>query len=174
MGKILFIISQSDFDDKELSVIKEVIEETGYKTGTATIEKESCRGSSGFKIKPDLTVIEANKKIEYYDAVIVIGGRGSPKLSDYPEVFSILSRAKEKGKIIGGLDLGVTVLAKSGVLSGKQATTAPVDWAVTVLLDHYVKYMKKSVIVDGNFVTGEGPKAAEEFGMEIVETLKRT
>jgi len=95
MVRILILVSQRNFSDIEFNVIKKNLKEKEVSFTVASITKDNAIGMDGTAIKPDKSLREINPN--NYDAFIIIGGPGSPKLIDYPEVMSVLKKFNEKG-----------------------------------------------------------------------------
>jgi putative intracellular protease/amidase len=75
----------------------------------------------------------------------------------------------ELGKPIGGICLGVRVLAHAGVLTGKRATGWNGDNALPEIFKEYgVNYVKEPCVVDDDIVTAIDPSAALEFAENII------
>jgi len=169
MAKALLIIAQRNFNETEYSTTKSVLESNKIKTITASISKSEAVGMKGMKVNPDKTVAEALK--EEYDAVVIIGGSGSPTLADYPEVIQIIKKHNEAGKVLAAICLGPAILSKAGVLKNVMATVFPTDWSVSMLTREGAHYFDKNVVVDGKIVTANGPQAAKEFAQAISKLL---
>lgn len=166
---VLYVIAQQNFRDEELSIPKKILEREKAKVTVASITTEEARGMLGLKIKPDIAVIDANPN--NFDALVIAGGTGSPKLADYPEVLSIIRRFRDQDKLIAAICVAPYVLAKAGILKGISVTTFPADFVLAELRRAGASYVKKPVVVDGKVVTANGPESAEEFGEEIVKVL---
>ena len=81
----------------------------------------------------------------------------------------------EKQKILAAICIAPAILAKAGVLEGKNATvwSSVLDKGpIKILEENGANYVEKDVVVDGNIITANGPQAASEFGRKIVEILK--
>ncbi len=103
---------------------------------------------------------------------MVVGGAGSPQyLWDNWALYSILKQAAEANKVIGGICLSGAVLARAGVLEGKQATVYQTPQTLEELKKAGARYMARDVVIDGNTVTAKGPAAAKEFGRQLAERL---
>jgi transcriptional regulator GlxA family with amidase domain len=59
---------------------------------------------------------------EVFDSVFVLGSWGSERYV-HPELFSWLRLQERKGAMICGMEIGAYVVARAGLLSGRQATT---------------------------------------------------
>jgi protease I len=123
----------------------------------------------GMRVMPNIAIRHANPND--YDALVIAGGSGSPKLVDYPEVLDIVRRFKEKGKLIAAICLGSYILAKAGILKGIKVTIWPADFALAELRRAGAIYQKSKLVVDGKIITAECPDVAKEFGEKIVEML---
>jgi protease I len=168
MKKILFIIAQQNFRDEELKIPKQILEEKA-KVTTASITTQEARGMLGLKVKPEISVRDSNPND--FDLLVVVGGSGSPKLADYPEVLNLIKKFYEQKKPIAAICLAPYVLAKAGILRGKKVTCYPADFALSELRRTGATYISKPVVVDGDLVTAVGPEAAKEFGEQIVKML---
>jgi len=170
--KVLFIIAQNNFRDEELTKPKKILENAGYDVDVASITTDQTRGMMGLIVKPDLAVIDVN--VSLYALVVVVGGSGAPSLANYPEVLSLLKKAITENKKIAGICLGPVVLAKAGVLQGKNATvfksTSPDS--VAILQSGGANFVDKSLVTDGWLVTANGPAVSQEFGDALVKLLQ--
>jgi len=165
----LFIIAQNDFRDEELLEPKELLESEGHRVTVASITTDPAHGMLGAVVNPDIAVKDAH--VDDYDAIVVIGGSGSPELAEHEEVLKLLQDAQYKGKLIGAICLGPTVLAKAGVLNGKKATVFETPDSVAVLESNGASFVKEDVVVDGNVVTASGPHAALKFGKTLAQQV---
>lgn len=170
MSKILMIISQNGFRDEELFVPKEILEKEGHEVKIASITRMKAIGSKGSTVQPDMAVYEANA--EFFDAIIVVGGPGSPSLSNEQNVINLLIKAAKNDIVIGGICLGPMSLAKAGVLAGKNATIWPDRSAINLLRQTAANYMTMPVVADGKIITADGPGSAGKFGASIANLLK--
>jgi len=170
MARILMIVAQQGYRDEELIVPKEVFEKAGEQVRVASLSRTKAAGSKGGSVMPDLAVHEANP--DYFDAIVVVGGPGSPALAEDDDVRSLLQKAEERGKVVAAICLGPVSLASAGLLSGKRATVFPDREALRVLRDAGAHYQEQSVVKDGRIVTGNGPDAAGQFAETVLKALK--
>ena len=170
--KVLFIIAQNNFRDEELTKPKKILENAGYDVDVASITTDQTRGMMGLIVKPDRAVIDVN--VSLYALVVVVGGSGAPSLANYPEVLNLLKKAITENKKIAGICLGPVVLAKAGVLQGKNATvfksTSPDS--VAILQSGGANFVDKSLVTDGWLVTANGPAVSQELGDALVKLLQ--
>lgn len=169
MAKVLFIIAQDGFRDEELLEPKKVLEDGSIECEIASITTDPATGKLGATVNPNLAVQEAHA--ENYAAIIVIGGPGAPELANYPEVINLLKAAIEQNKIVGAICIAPTILAQAGLLQGKRATVYLTPESANTLKANGVELAEEDVIIDGNFITANGPGAATQFGQTILEKL---
>lgn len=170
MTKILMIVAQNGFRDEELVVPKEIFEKAGHRVTIASITRTKATGMKGLVIQPDMSVYEANP--EFFGAIVVVGGAGSPALAESKDVIDILMAANSKTKVIGGICLGVMALASAGILANKDATVFPDRNAIIHLKNNGARYRTDPIVIDGKIVTADGPSNAGKFGVAIVDLLK--
>ena len=172
--KAILIIAQAGFRDEELFYTKEELEKNNIEADVASITTETAKGMLGKTCKPDLAVKDVN--VDDYDAIIVIGGSGSPQLASHPEVISLLKAAQEKKKLIAAICLGPMVLAKAGILRGKRATvwnSPAFQQSIQALEAGGAKYVSTEKVVHAeNIITAFGPDQAREFGKAIAGKLE--
>jgi protease I len=169
--KILYIIAQRNFRDEEFSVPKQMLEKEGAKVTVASETAEEARGMLGLRVKPNISAREANPN--NFDALIIAGGTGSPKLADLPEVLSLVRRFSSQNKLVAAICLAPYILARAGVLKERTVTTFPEDFVLTELKRAEAIYDSRSVVVDGNIITADGPHSAKEFTQEILRALSK-
>ena len=180
MGKkALFIIAHEGFRDEELFETKGVLEKYGIQTTIASTEKGTCSGMMGGSAEATISLDEVD--VSEYDAIIFIGGAGTPSVRETEEALAIAKEAyeeNEENEVVAAICWAPTILAKAGILEGKNATV----WVgndseygistVKVLEKYGAIYVNKPVVVDGKIITAIGPSAAKEFGEEIAKALK--
>jgi len=173
MAKVIYIIAPSGYQDKEYENSRKVIEEAGHEIEVASITTDDCTGKYGGTVKPDLPVTEVNERL--YSAIVVIGGPGTPQLSENPEVLAVVKQFFTLGKITAGICMApALVFTRAGILEGKKGTCFQTEDGSSKekFLQAGAIWSDDPVIVDGNLITAEGPEAAETFGKAIVEMLK--
>jgi len=169
--KILMVIAQQDFRDEELFKPKAVFEGAGASVFVAAPRKETATGMLGGKVQPDFAISDVNAS--EFDAVVVVGGSGSPKyLWDDTQLRNLVRDAYAGGKVIAAICLSPVVLARAGILKGKSATVFPSTDAVAELKKGGAIYKDESVVIAGRIVTGRDPASAEAFANAIVSLLR--
>jgi protease I len=165
--RILMIIASKGYRDEELNVPKKMFEEAGAIVDVAADKPGKARGMLGSRIESNFLYNEAI--IDSYDAVIFVGGVGAKIYWNDPKAHSLAKETVEKDKLLGAICLAPATLANAGVLKNKTATSYTM--ASQALKKAGANYTGKSVEVDGAIITGEGPRAAEEFASAIIDQL---
>lgn len=167
---VLFVISQENYRDEELAHPREEVAAAGARVVVAAREKAPARGMLGAVASPDLRIRDA--KASDYDAVVAVGGRGTPEhLWNDDALHRLLRDAKAAGKVVGGICLSGATLAIAGVLKGVEATCYVTDASRREMLKGGAVFVEKPVVVSGKVVTADGPGAARDFGKALVAAL---
>ena len=170
--KILLIIAHQNFKDEEYFGTREALDKAKYQITVASDEPGTAQGVAGNEVKADLITNEVN--VNNYNAVVFIGGPGALKHLDNPVSYGIAQKTIQADKLLAAICISPVVLAKAGVLEGKNATvwTSPLDKSpAKILEEHGAHYINQPVVQDGKIITGNGPSAAKAFGETIVKDL---
>ncbi|MFH1404186.1 MAG: DJ-1/PfpI family protein [Candidatus Altiarchaeota archaeon] len=172
MMNVLMIIAQDNFRDEEYDIPRRELESSGIGVSVASPSGGLCRGMLGMTVESDMSLGEAHAS--GYDAVIVVGGSGSPKwLWGDGRLHKILSDAVGKSSVVAAICLSTGALAKAGILAGVKATVFPSPDAIRALKEGNAVYVQGPVVSDGRIVTARGPESAREFACEIIRLLKQ-
>lgn len=165
--KVLFVIAFEGFRDEEYAEPKRILTDNGIQVVTASTGSGTARGKLGMEATVDCTY--DTQRASDYDAVVFIGGPGSPGYWDDPKAHALLQDAAAAGKVIGSICSAGVTLAKAGVLRDKRATVWAGDGDVFRPL--VGEYTEAAVEVDGRCVTGNGPRSAQDFGQALLKAL---
>ena len=166
--KALLIIAPKNFQDEEYTKIKNILESAGVKVTVAASSTKIAQGMYAKKVTPTLNIKDA--KATDYDTIIFIGGTGSTIYKSDPFAHSLAIESVKNKKVLGAICLAPTILAKAGIMNNKKATVSPAG--IHILKKAGANYTGKMVTVDGNIITGSGPKASTAFGNAILDALK--
>jgi protease I len=169
MATILMVIAPERFRDEELFVTKEELEDAGHTTVVASSKKGKCLGSRG-GFATAVQVLDDVRTADY-DAVVFVGGGGSKVYFANREALRIATEMHAMGKVVAAICLAPVILANAGLLKGRNATVAGTE-AKTIEFKG-ARYCGPGITVDGNIITGNGPKSSRLFGEKINELLQR-
>lgn len=168
--KVLMVIAPDQFRDEELLVPRRMLEAAGAEVLVASRSKMECQGMLGAKVKPDMLISEA--RINEFDAIVVVGGMGSPEyLWGDAMLHALLAKCHAANKPTTAICLSGAVLARAGVLRGHRATVYKTPETMKEFEKGGAHYSGEAVTVDGNLITGENPDAAQKFAEALVEKL---
>jgi cyclohexyl-isocyanide hydratase len=170
-GAVVF----QDVEELDLAGVWEVLGSTRrlYREGIikdAYFEIESQGVTPGpLKCYHDLKIMPDKPlgNLAQYDVVIVPGGPGRLVVQKDPKLQAEIRNAHEAGKLICAVCTGAFILAESGILKGKKATSF--HTVVEKLADYGIEPVRKRVVVQGNIITGAGISSAMDVGIKIVE-----
>jgi len=166
--KILLVISFQGFKDVEYAETREQLEKRGFSVEVASIQKGTAVGADGMEVEVAKTVNRVDP--EGYAAVAFIGGPGMARIVEDDNLQALARNFYEADKVISAICITPVILAKAGLLEGKEATVFP-DGS-SYLEEGGARLQDKEVVVDGRIITGKGPSAALEFGKTLAENLK--
>ncbi len=175
MKNAVLIIAYRNFQDREYSVTKEVLESGGLEVKTAASQKGIAEGVAGLKATVDLLVAEVSPVD--FDAVVFIGGGGTLEYLDNEISYNLVKKTIKQNKILAAICIAPVILAKAGALKNKKATVwhslLEEDlWPIDILKENNAEFIDKKVVVDGRIITANGPAAAEEFGENILKAIR--
>jgi protease I len=169
--KALLIIPPERFNEDELFHPKKELEDAGIEvTISSTITGEI---TGDYKGKATAEFIFSDLSTTDFDVISVIGGSGTnDHLWGNQELLGYLQQAYNDKVLVTGICAGAVTVAKTGLLSGREATCYPVDVQKNELKANNVKYVEQHVVTHDDIITGDGPDGAKEFGKALVNALR--
>jgi protease I len=170
--KVLMVIAPELFRDEELLTPKRLFSDAGATVVTASTALGEAIGMLGARVQPEIVLASASSAD--YEAIIVVGGMGSPThLWNNGRLHEIISEMHKDGKVVAAICLSSAALAKAGVLEGKRATVYSTPDSLKALQAGKAHYTEQHVVQDGKIITADGPEAAHEFAEKIVAELSK-
>ncbi len=167
MARVLMVVAPERFRDEELFVTREELERGGHGTDVASTRTGRCLGSRGGSVQATLALADARSSD--YHAVVYIGGGGARTLFADADAMRLAREMHDGGKIVAAICLAPVILANAGVLRGRKATVAGTEARTIQAKD--ATYTGPGVMVDGNVVTANAPKASRLFGQTVSRLL---
>ncbi len=163
MKSTLVIIAKRGYQDQELEGTLSALKTQGFAVVLASTQAGPCVGKFG-GTQP-ATIALKDVDVSAYDRIAFIGGPGAEALAEDPQAHRIAQEVIKAGKVLGAICIAPTILAKAGVLKGKNATVWDSGGVqIAVLEAAGARYSGQDVTIDGKIVTGNGPAAADDFG----------
>lgn len=168
MKKVLFIIANIGFQDHEFGVPYEAVTSAGYHADVASGRGGKCRGAFMHSVDDTLKLSEV--QAQDYDLLVYAGGGGA--YDQYyldPTYLALASQANA----VAAICIAPSLLSDAGIYQGKQVTGRDdgMGTQITYLQRNGAIFLDQPVVRDGQYITANGPEAAEEFAQKILELL---
>ena len=167
MPKVLVPLAPG-FEELEAITIIDLMVRAGFEVVTAGLDAGPVTASRGTVHVPSTSLDQALSAD--YDMVVLPGGLpGADHLRDDPRIIELLQRTAKAGGYTAAICAAPKVLAASGLLDGRRATSFP---GVLEALDlDNTELSNDAVVCDGRVVTSRGPGTAIDFTLELIELL---
>ena len=164
------VIPHTQFRDEEFFEPRKILEDEGAKVVVASTSVRICRGMKGGSVQAEISIAEA--KAEDYAALVLCGGSSVPGFFWNDKKLQELAAAMSgNGKIVAAICLSTVALAKAKLLAGREATVYFLPEAIEELKTAGAKYVKETLLIDGNIILAEGPLDAQRFGQALRTAL---
>lgn len=161
-----YVFLAPGFEEVEALTAVDVLRRSGMPVKTVSItDSLIVVGAHGIGVKSDMLYNAAT--IGEAEWLILPGGLpGADNLHDFAPLIGLLKRQKESkdGRIAAICAAPGVVLGKEGLLKGHKATCYPG-------FEEYLQgaeYVDERVVIDGKYVTGNGPSSALLWSLAIV------
>ena len=152
--EVFSILNTYDLKEKKVNVF------------TIAEKKELVKCANNLKVMPDFSLEDAPK----IDVLLIPGGDGRRKEMHNETLRAFILTTAETAKYITSVCTGAFILAETGLLDGKKATT----WKGALNeLDRYerIEMVKERYVVEGNIITSAGVTAGMDMSLYLVEAL---
>lgn len=167
MKKILLYIYPT-FSEFEITVATAVLKKR-YELCTVASHNAQITGESGLQFLPHVTLDQV--AVQDFAALIIPGG-DLIHIVDDEALFGVVREFHSRNKLIAAICSGPFVLAKAGVLEGKNYTCTLAKHQRDFLGSFSEEnYHYEKVVVSGNVLTAQG-HAYVEFGLALLEQLE--
>lgn len=163
------IVTLADgFEEVEAVTSIDILRRADIDVITVGIGKYMVKGAHKICVISDATSDEF-LITDDFDMMILPGGMpGTLNLQKDKFVNKVIDFCIDNGKYISAICAAPSILGERGLLKGVKATCYP--GFEKSLLGAYVQ--KDSCVVDGQFITADGPSSAMEFALTLVKVLK--
>lgn len=165
---MIYLFLAEGFEEIEALAPLDILRRAGVEVETVSItDNQVVCGSHGVYVLAD-RILPA---LDWDDAEMIVlpgGLPGSTNLDACEELREGIMRLYGEDKPLAAICAAPQVYGHLGILKGVRATCYP---GVETELDGAV-YTAARVEQDGQFITGNGPGAAMEFGYTIAESIK--
>jgi protease I len=165
---VLIVVPDTGFQQSEYQAVQRALSDAGHRTRIANALGNDSVSGDDVHVRADLRI--ANADPAEYAGVVLIGGPGTTSLFDDTDLQALVRDTARQGKLVSAICLAPVILARAGVLEGKQATVWEDQRAE--LEENGCSAQDTPVVVDGLVITGNGPEAAPEFAAAVVKALR--
>ncbi|MES9900441.1 MAG: DJ-1 family glyoxalase III [Sedimenticola sp.] len=164
MARTLIPLAQG-CEELEAVTLIDLLRRAGIEVVTAGLMEGPVVASRGVTLIPDTSLAEVLD--QSFDMIILPGGLpGADYLDRDPRIHELL----ERSNYVAAICAAPKVLARSGLLKGRRATSYP-GVLDGMNLPQVEVDLKSAVIRDGNVITSRGPGTAMDFALELIEVL---
>lgn len=164
---MVYVILGKGFEEIEAITQVDVLRRSGAEVRTAGIGGLQVEGAHGIVVTADCTVEQMD--VANADMIVIPGGLGGVEaISGDACAMAAIKKAYEDGKYVAAICAGPSVLAKLGIIEGKNVTSYPgtKDW-----LGDVVYHEDKPVVVDGKIITSRAPGTSVAFALALSKAL---
>mgnify|MGYP000607754315 FL=1 len=169
--RLLLAIAPEQFRDEELGTPKRAFEEAGIDVDIASTIVGTCTGMLGATAEAVMTFDDVDP--DAYAGIVIVGGAGS---QDYlwgnGRLQALVRSFFEQGKVVAAICLAPVVLARAGILAGRQTTVYQSPAAIAEMKKAGANLLPIPVVADMQIVTANGPAAAAGFADTIITKLE--
>lgn len=167
MQKMLLAFGDDVYEDLELWYPKLRLEEAGYGTQLAGLERRTFVGKHGYPATADLRIADARS--EDYCGLLIPGGFMPDKLRREARVLELTREFHTAGKLVAFICHGGWIPISARILRGRRATGSrgikdDLENAGAIWVD-------EPVVVDGNLISSRTPRDLALFAAAMVAFL---
>ncbi len=165
MKKILVLLAEG-FEESEMIVPVDVLRRAQFQVDLMSIGAKEVVSSHGIHVIADKTFMDDDG----YDALFLPGGQpGTRNLMADERVLALVRRFDQAGKIVSAICAAPSVLAKAGILKGKNMTSYPMNDLETIFA--MAHYKTEEVVIDGKLITSRGVGTVLPFAYALAYAL---
>lgn len=171
--KKIAILTESGFEESELTSPKKALENAGMQVDIVSPQKEKVKGWSqgNWSIELDVDVNIADAKVDDYDALVIPGGVINPdKMRRSKDCIQFTKDFLQSGKPVAAICHGPQLLIETGLLSGRHMTSF--HSIKTDLINAGVDWEDKEIVVDNGLVTSRSPEDLPAFNKKLLEEIR--
>lgn len=152
------VISPIDYSQADLDAVKGVAADRELEIRIVSIQSGTAKSDQG-EIRVDSTVSEIRP--EEFAGVLYLGGEGMGMIAADESLQILVKKFAALEKPIGAVSEGILVLAKAGVLAGKDAGGP--ETLIAELETNGALYQNELVVISGSIITAKTEGAGEAF-----------
>lgn len=166
---MVYIFLANGFEEIEALTQVDYLRRADIDIFTVGIDGECVIGAHDIPVLCDMTLQDVSLDEDNLEMIILPGGlAGVDGLSKSAGVAALINYCVKNEKYIAAICAAPTLLAKRGLLKGKNAVCYP------AMLDEMsdCKDTSGRVVTDGKFITAAAAGTSEEFAFELISVLR--
>ena len=167
-NSILIFLPANNFSEEEYTIIRRVFDKAGKQVFITSDSHTVCSSDRGLKVKADTNFFNVNEK--NFSAIVLIGGKGSKDYWNNENLHRIVKEFNISGKPVAAICSAPVILARAGLLSNIPATCWLED--KNELIKAGINYQDRSVVIEKNIITADGPRSAIQFAESVLNIIK--
>jgi deglycase len=172
-GKRVAILAANGFEQSELTVPKQRLEEAGAKVDIISLKTGEIwgwkDGDWADPIPVDRTIDAV--QVDEYDALVIPGGQINPDLLRADEdAVALVKDFYDSGKPVAAVCHAPWVLVEAGIAKGRKMTSY--HSMATDVKNAGAIWVDRAVVVDQGLITSRNPGDLEAFSAKIIEEMK--
>jgi len=161
------IISADLFEDSELKMPCQYLQELGLSVDIASLKKGTIIGEHGLRVDVTMTLDEVDPK--RYDILLLPGGKAPSAIRKEAKALEIARHFFEQIKPVAAICHGPQILISAGLLEGRIVTGY--KSIAEELKNAGAIYKNEEVVVDKNLITSRQPSDMSAFLEAIRQCL---
>ena len=130
--------------------------------------REAVPSAQGPRALPDASFADAVS----YDVLLIPGGRGTRREIDNGALMDWLRSTSQAAEVTSSVCTGSALLARAGLLDGRQATTNKRAWQWATSQGPKVDWqLRARWVVDGSFYTSSGVSAGIDMSLALIAAI---
>lgn len=172
MTKRVLIVATDGFEQSELEGPRKALEDAGFETVVASLERGSITGwkdkNWGDAVAVNITLDEVDAK--EYAALLLPGGQMNPDILRMDDrAIDIVNDFDDLDKPIAAICHAPWLLAEADIVDGRTVTSWPS--IRTDLANAGADVVDEEVVVDGNLITSRMPDDIPAFSKALIDML---
>ncbi len=164
---MVYVLLANGFEQVEMLTPVDMMRRAGVSVATVGVYSMSVKSSHGVELSADIPLSEVS--LGDMELLMLPGGQpGVDNLWESEEVRELVKKAYESGKNIAAICAAPMILARLGILDGREAVCYP---ACSPELSKARFLPNCGVAKDGKIITGRACGDSFEFAFAIVEEL---
>lgn len=161
------ILLGTGFEEVEALAPCDVLRRGGAEVKLVGLDSLTVAGGRGIPVQCDMVLPELDSS--QVDLLVIPGGLGGVEsISNCPAALEVIQKVHNQGAYVSAICAGPTILAKLGLLVGKEVTGYP---STEDQLTGAIYHQDFHVVVHGNIITAKAAGSSLTFGKVLTQLM---